>query len=363
MERKLATIQRILDIQPIEGADFIEKARVMGWDAVVKKGDYQVGDSCIFCEIDSIIPDGAEWGAFLGDHRRIRTKKLRGVLSQGLVLPVSILPEWIELEHVPEERRAYTTQIRVEDNKSKADYQEGDDVTALLDIQKYEPPQAGDNYGYHGSSGGMRFPSDIPKTDEIRIQSALGLLDELHGHPYVMTVKLDGRSMTAWYDDEGLHVASRNFERHEENAGAEWTFANQSNLAEKLKGQVGYVFQGELCGPGIQKNRLNLKELHWYIFNVYDRTEHRYLDFYTALEVMNDAGLEGVPVEEINLSFDYTLDKLLDKTRGQYTGTTNRREGIVVRPLAHMFSRGRELGGSRLSFKAINNDYLLKDEE
>ena len=92
MERKLVSIQVVERVAPIEGADQIEQARVMGWTVVVKKGEFSPGDRCVFFEIDSVLPDGAPWAEFMRPRGfRVRTLKLRGVLSQGLALPVSIL--------------------------------------------------------------------------------------------------------------------------------------------------------------------------------------------------------------------------------------------------------------------------------
>jgi RNA ligase (TIGR02306 family) len=91
--RKLASIQKIVDIRPIDGADKIEVAQVLGWEVVVaKKDEFKVGDLVIYIEIDSIVPDKSEFD-FLRDRKfRVRTIKLRKQVSQGLILPLSILP-------------------------------------------------------------------------------------------------------------------------------------------------------------------------------------------------------------------------------------------------------------------------------
>ena len=92
-ERKLASIQVIGNLEPIEGADRILKARIMGWDVVVAKGEFNIGDKCVFCEVAAILPDGVPWAEFMRPRKfRVKTVRLRGVLSQGLALPLSILP-------------------------------------------------------------------------------------------------------------------------------------------------------------------------------------------------------------------------------------------------------------------------------
>lgn len=95
--RKLASIQRIISLSAIEGADKIEKAVVLGWNVVVKKGDFKVGDLCVYCEIDSILPDKPEF-EFLRDRKfRIKTIKLKNQCSQGICFPLSILENYGKL--------------------------------------------------------------------------------------------------------------------------------------------------------------------------------------------------------------------------------------------------------------------------
>src|SRR6187402_3308439 len=171
MERKLVSIQVIEGIAPIEGADNIMQARVMGWTVVVKKGEFAPGDRCVFFEIDSVLPDGPAWSEFMRPRGfRVRTVKLRGVLSQGLALPVSILGG--EVPAV------------------------GIDIRDRLGVVKYEPvlPDAREVLG--------PFPGRVPKTDEIRLQSALGVLGEIAGRDFFVTTKCDGTSATYFRDGE-----------------------------------------------------------------------------------------------------------------------------------------------------------------
>lgn len=332
MERKLVSIQVVESLAPIEGADQIEQARVMGWTVVVKKGEFRPGDRCVFFEIDSVLPSSAPWAEFMRSRGfRVRTIKLRGVLSQGLALPTAILDG-----EVPEV---------------------GTDVRDRLGVTKYEAvlPDARE------VAGG--FPALVPKTDEIRLQSALGVLDEMRGQAFYVSTKLDGSSATFFRAPEGeFSACSRNWALAP-GPNPIWRAAERYDLAKRLP--PGIAVQGELCGPGIQKNRLGLSEIDIFMFGVYDARAGHYLDFADFVGFCKEYGLRTVPIErEVRgdeaLHFEHTLDRWLEAARGTYAGTKSRKEGIVVRPLVE--SRSATLGG-RLSFKVINNDFLLKDED
>lgn len=333
MERKLVSIQRIDHLEPIPGADNILKARVMGWDVVVKKGEFTAGAPCVFFEIDSVLPEGQEWAEFLRPRSfRVKTARLRGALSQGLALPTSILPG-----EVPPH---------------------GTDVRDALGVVKYEPPLP--------DAGGVAgpFPGQVPRTDEIRLQSALGVLDEIRGLDFYVTTKLDGTSATFFKPLEGeLVVCSRNWALKRGTTPI-WRVAERYALDTVLP--PGFAVQGELCGPGIQKNRLGLAEPDLFIFSVHDTRTGRFLEYAEFLAFCAERGLRTVPVEhvvtgEAARTFDHGLEHYLKLAQGHYPGTRNRKEGIVIRPLVERPSP--TLGGGRLSFKVINNDFLLKDED
>lgn len=331
MERKLVTIQRVESVEPIEGADQIVKARVMGWDVVVKKGELAAGDPCVYFEIDSVLPDGAAWAEFMRARGfRLRTIRLRGVLSQGLALPVSILGGDVPAL--------------------------GTDVTERLGVTKFEPvlPDTREIAG--------AFPTRVPKTDELRLQSVVGVLDELRGRAFYVTTKLDGTSATFARDVDGTFVAcSRNWALAR-GPNAVWRMAERHDLEARLPS--GFAVQGEVCGPGIQKNRLGLGEVSLFVFSVYDIAAGAYLDYARFLAFCKEHALNTVPIEEVvdgdaASRFEHTLDAWLERARGVYAGTKNRKEGIVVRALEE---RRSEVLQGRLSFKVLNNDFLLKDE-
>ena len=115
--RKLATIREVADIRPIQGADNIEVAQIDGWECVVRKGEFHVGEHVIYVEVDSVLPDRPEFEFMRNRKFRVRTIKLRGQVSQGLVFPLAVLPVGTPTEL-------------------------GQDVTKELGIEKYDPQAA-----------------------------------------------------------------------------------------------------------------------------------------------------------------------------------------------------------------------------
>lgn len=330
--RKLASIQRVRALEAIDGADNIELAHINGWQCVVKKGEFEVGDLAVYFEIDAIPPRSPAF-EFLyakGGFTRIRTMKLRGALSQGLLLPFDSLMEYWMLD----ENRMF---------------REDDDVTDFIGVTKYD--KSSDRVQAPGMSA---FPSWVSKTDEERIQSAPRLLRELQGLPYYITVKYDGMSATFTKKDGELIVCSRNYAIERNEGNAFWQMAIKYSMEEWM--QDGDIIQGELCGPGIQGNKLNLKENDLFVFNVGYAGRHYPVN--ELIEFCEDYGLKHVPIIEMDLRFDYTLEELLVKAEGKYDGTSNEREGIVVRPIEYML----DSKGNRLSFKVISNKFLLKEK-
>jgi RNA ligase (TIGR02306 family) len=334
MERKLVSIQRIDALAPIPGADQILQARVMGWTVVVRTGEFAVGDPCVFFEIDSVLPDGATWAEFMRPRGfRIRTLRLRGVLSQGLALPLSAFPVESAFEHW-----------------------ENGDLRDRLGVTKFElePPDSREIAG--------PFPARVPKTDEIRLQSALGVLDEIRGQEFYVSSKCDGISATFLQDEDGLVAASRTATLTRD-ARYVWEIADRHRLADQIP--QGVAIQGELCGPGIRKNRLGLTEVDLLVFNVYDVRAARILPLDAMLAFCAERGLATVPIERVvrgdqAAHFKHTLEGWIEAARGYYANTRQRKEGIVVRSLVERFSATLN---HRLSWKVLNNDFLLKEED
>lgn len=332
MERKLASIQKVADICAIPNADRIEVAKVNAWETVIRKGEFKVGELCVFCEVDSILPF-APWSEFLRDKKtpdkpiRLRTVRLKKQLSQGLALPLSILPP--------------------------ATYNIGDDVTETLGIIRYEPPIPTCLAGQVK----RQFPTHIvPKTDEFRIQSYPELINEFKGKEVYISVKCDGTSVTFIHMDGEFDVCSRNLS-FKESDNVYWEMFKKYNLSSVLS-KGNYAIQGECVGPGIQKNRLGLKGHEIFVFNVYDINNHKYLDYKDFIEFCSVNNLPHVPIIETCI-FDFTIEQLLEKAKGKYE-SGKEREGVVIRPVVEGYS---ETLTGRASFKVLSNDFLEKEEE
>jgi len=354
MNRKLCTIQTIASISPIDGADKIELATMndLGWQVIVKKGEFDVDDLCIYCELDSLFPEKPEFEFLRSKHFRIKTMKMKGTLSQGIIFPMSIMGEDV-------------CNGMIRDFNSGKSNIIGIDVSDILGVTKFELPISP---GQKGNTKG-NFPTDIlPKTDEMRLQSVPKLLNEIKGKDVYITEKLDGTSFTGIYLNNELRVCSRNLELKEGDPvninlpeDVYWRVAHNINLKEKLSKYDGNIaVQGEICGEGIAKNPLGLKGQHLFLFNIYDIDAHKYMDYTQFIQTAKNLGLTTVPILEVKQNFNMSVEELLKYSEGHYTGTKNHREGIVVRPLIETFSK--VLGG-RMSFKVINNQFLLKSEE
>ena len=335
--RKLATIQNIKSLEPIPEADKIEKAVVLGWQLVVKKGEFKVGDYCVYCEIDSVLPERPEYEFLRPRKFRIKTAKLRGQISQGIAFPINMIKE---LENV--------------------EIKEGMDVTEIVGVQKYEPPPAVMTSGQ--VKGG--FPGFIRKTDEMRIQSVPDVLTrpENKGQRCYITEKVDGTSATYFIQDGEFGVCSRNLELLETENNIHWMVAKLYDIENKLRQlNRNIAVQGEILGQKIQGNKYKLQAHKVLIYSIFDIDRFAYLNYEEFIALAQQAGLETVPV----LRDDYILGD--DDVDGLVALSNEKsvlnpalpREGIVIRPVVE--AQDPELG--RLSFKVVNLEYLLKYEE
>jgi len=327
--RALASIQRIKALAPIVGADAIEKATVLGWQLVVKKGEFKVDDLAVYCEIDSLLPDRPEFEFLKARGMRIRTIRLRGEISQGICFPLSILPEGHELI-------------------------EGTDVTEVIGVEKYEPPIPASLSGI--MKGG--FPGFIPRTDETRVQVLQEMLDKYAGTQCYVTEKLDGSSVTYYLQDGEFGVCSRNLELFESPENSLWKVARSLQIEEKLRARGGnHALQGEIVGEGIQGNLYKLRGQTVFFFNLFDITAYRFLDFAGFEAAMQEMELQSVPVLDRAYSLISDIPQLVALGTGRSTLYNVEREGVVIRPLTET----RDLMG-RVSFKAINPEFLLKHD-
>ncbi len=360
MERQLVSVQKIVSTAPIEGADRIEIANVLGWQCVTQKSNgFKPGDLVAYFEVDSLVPLDVPEFAFLrkkdtDTHARIKTIKLKGKFAQGLILPLDTIREVIK-------------------NKGmvKLNYIEGDNLTDVLGVTKYEPDIPAQ---LRGQVVGL-FPSFVSKTDETRIQSAPSVLEKNKGLPVFITEKIDGSSITVFYvkrnqpglpakylegnEDEMIFgVCSRNLCVSRTEGNAFWKAVEILDLEAKLKA-LGkpIVLQGELYGQGVQNNKLGIASLRVAFFNVADPENRTYYDFEQFKTTIEGLGLETVPILEQNVALDFTVDQLVTYSIGKSKLNDKIwREGIVVRPLVE--AQERHLG--RFSFKVINPEFLVK---
>ena len=354
--RKLASVQKINAIEPIEGADFIELVHVLGWQCVAKKGEFKVGDYCIYFEIDSFLPIDERFeflrkssfrnSELLGEGFRVKTMKMKGQISQGLCLRCDLFPE---LWYDPVEKMYCVIPS------------EGEDVTELLGVRKWVIPEM-------ATTGGTtigNLPYTIPHTDETRIQANPDLLKEFEGLEYYITTKMDGSSHSIGIDENGFHVTGHNYEYKDDGKSGFYEFVKEKDFKTHMEyimnihGYKSLVIQGEFCGPGIQKNRLKLQKPEWYVFTVI--VDGKRADWDTIWATAREIGAELVPLEEVDkdLPSKYpTVEALLERADGQYPNG-GKKEGIVIRPITPIYSKVID---DLLSMKVVNNKYLLKNE-
>ena len=350
MERKLATIRKIKEINPIEGADAIELAVVDGWQVVVAKNvGHQVGDLVVYCEIDSFLPIEPEFEFLrkssykkMGDQEgfRLKTIKLRGQISQGLILPYSVIP--------------------IAQFATAADLPEGMDVSEMLGIVKYEPPIPAQLAGRVKGS----FPSFLRKTDEERIQNLEKEYTEWtlsSKHQFYATEKLDGSSFTCYIKNGEFGVCSRNMDLLETEDNTFWAVARKLDLENKLRSfGKNICFQGEMVGSGIQGNHYNMKDQTVFFYNIFLIDEREYVGYDEFRNMLFDLDLACVPVLSYPFNFPAdsetalpTVSALLRSAEGKSVLNDKvEREGLVIRSMDRT-----------ISFKAISNKFLLGSKD
>ena len=353
--RKLASVQIITELSPIPDADKIEMAKVLGWHVVVKKGEFQVGDKVVYLEIDSIPPADNPDFAFLlnskGKMKPLKTKKIRGAISQGLVMPLSVL-------------------------HYESNVEEGQDVTDVLGVVKKED-EVIEFYKSMGAVKKRDFPPFLHKTDETRVQVLQKHLNVCQGHKFVATEKVDGTSFTAFIREGKFGICSRNMEVDLEMDSPYASIAFKYMLKEKFEKlrekyiPYDFAIQGEIIGANIQKNKYHVADYECYLFNYVNIDKQKDIGFFFSdeaeqqeFEGINLAsiaellGMKTVPVIDEDFTMINDIDTLVDLSVGDsvlYPKQT--REGLVFRA-----KHNKELSyyGERISFKAINPNFLLQ---
>ncbi len=367
MARKLASIVEIESCDPIQDSDRLSVAKMVGkgWQVVVGRGELNPGDRCVYFEIDSYLDpkDGryaflrerclrkivSKSGSVLREGLRIRTVRLRGVVSQGLLMPVSAFPE-------------------------AAGSGVGDDVTEALGVEHFDEvceqlrPLTGK--GLAGDVMGP-FPSLIPKTDEERIQNLGEWFETMKGRVWQVTQKHDGMSCTIAYsptvDPENPEiVCSRNNRMKRETAAGDvplvWRMAEKYHVLETLKrmyersgGTEEYALQGEIVGPGVQSDRGGEREHEFRAFRMWRIPEQRYFRPDALVELCRTWGVPHAEVVEREMRFFdevTTMEDALKFAEGK-TPRGFEREGVVLKTVDD---------GPYASFKIVSNRYLLKED-
>lgn len=340
--RKLVTIRTIRELEPIVGADFIELAHIDGWQCVVKKGEFSAGDRCLFFEIDSVLPELSPF-FFLKDFRTLyngkkgyvlRTVKLRGKISQGLALPLSVCDC-----------------LGIEDVNSV------DNLSEAIGVWKYDPPppvsMGGDPIG--------KNPSWFAKTDEERIQN----LDpsSIQGE-WSVTEKIDGTSMSVWVENGIVGVGGHNWQFSLDSESNSFVkIAKESGLVDWLRtlNMKQLCIQGEFAGPGVQKNPLKLPKTQMFVFMIQDQTGRYNQDDIDAMyhrmiaDGVNPELITVVPrLPRIDLlGTQLEVDALINESNGTSLLSDRPREGIVL----------RNVDDGNRSFKVLSAAYDIKHQK
>lgn len=369
--RELASIQVIKSLSPIPGADAIEKAEVLGWELVVKKGDFKVGERIVYCEIDSILPEYPCFEFLRSKRFRIKTIKLRGQISQGIAFPLSVIADvnpGIAIDY----------------------FKVGNDVTDLLKITKHDPESELDveeepvkkswlerniryyKWKFFGTKPVKKgnFPNDVPKTDEIRVQKMASALEERAGHLAYITEKVEGTSATFIYRQSGnwlaqlfgqngiFQICSRNRIVYNSQDGGETSHplmkvSEKYNIKQALKKlNRNLAVQGECYGPKIQGNIYRVPELEFKVFLIFDIDAQTYLPYHEMHLLIKELDLTMVPEVGGNHPIVNDIKYYVELSKGKSAIKSDiLREGIVIRSMTDNFS-----------FKSINPEYLLKQE-
>jgi len=359
--RKLASVQIIDKLDPIPGADKIERATVLGWEVVVRKGQFQVGDKCIYIECDSQLPVRPEF-EFLRERKfRVKIIRLRKQISEGLIFSLAEL--------------------------GVKDFKVGTDISAILGITKHNPEAEQEKESttrvpknktlqYFMKYAWFRniwnalnprekkgWPEYLRKTDETRIQAFPQELSKCTN--VVVSVKLDGQSGSFFlYSKKNFlgitkrvfGVCSRNLYLKTKHNCNWWNIAIKENIEAKLRRfSKDICIQGEVIGPGIQDNKYHLTELKLYVFNVWDIKRQCFFTFEEMRAFCSIAGFQMVPIVHVGELPFKEVHQLVEYADAPDTiDPSIPREGIVIRSVDNYY------GDRPISFKVINPSFLLK---
>ena len=320
---KLASIEQINTVEKHPNADRLDIATVVGkaWRCIVGRDSFKSGDKCVFICIDSEVPASLWPMATEREFERVKTIRLRGQFSQGLILSV---PKDLKDEPI------------------------GADIGFMLGVRKYEKPEP--------SMSGDLFPVHlISKTDEMNLLSYPQLLDEMRMMLAKITIKADGSSGTFFYDDR-FHVCSRKLDLFEGARGFWGEIAEKYDLERKMSNMENIAVQGEVVGPSIQGNPMGLTERDFLVFGVKDLAQDEWVHGQLEKDIIDFLGMKSVEVVSSSCRIDEntTINQMQEIANSVKYPNGEPAEGIVVRPLYPAWS---EFIGRQLSFKVINQNY------
>lgn len=371
--RKLASIQTVQDITTIEGYDRVELATILGWECIIKKGDFKIGDKCVYFEPDSLLYPHPIWNTFLEKRKfKIKTIKMCGVYSQGLVLPVSVIEELKPgLKWKKEDGYDLTEDLDVKH------FEKGGVSKSTDTVKKSKNPIVRFFMQYrwfrfiyaklYGGKSKGSFPSEyISKSDETNIQGMPSVLEKNRGVRFYITEKLEGQSATYlikplkgvinnYFNKTEFMVCSRNLKKGRPDGSSWWTVAEQfgiKKIIEKYYKETGIMvaIQGEIIGEGVQDNIYKIKGYDFYVFTIKDIMNDRLFTMIEKEEFCERTGLKMVPLIDRKFIIDdnVTVKSLLEKSNGTSVLYNTKREGIVLRKYID----------DRISFKVRSPEYL-----
>ena len=347
------TVEEIGRVWKHENADLLEMASLEGkaYDFVVGKGQFTAGDSVVYFPVDSVLPEGIcsslnLTGKLAGrDKNRVKTVRLRGNISQGVVCsPDQLAPA------IPNDMQL----------------KRGADLTELLGVTKYDPPVIPSHWGNL-----KPLPMYVQAYDIESAQNFTDIAEMLMDIPCYISEKLEGSHWSATlYADGDVAVCQRNYRiipveggEHDwhkvlRTQGLDETLRNMLDMLSKNQPIQAITLRGEILGPGIQSNIYNLKHHNVRIFDI--EVNQEAIEAAQFLEWTAAYGIEIVPVLGINVTLREWLNgqTLKAASNGTSALAERLREGVVIKPMQEQ--RDERIG--RVFLKQRSPEYLAKSE-
>lgn len=343
---KVASIEKIQDIKVHSNADSLELATVLGWQIVVKKGEFKKDDLVVYINIDSVVEPHPALEFLANKKYMIRPIRLRGEISQGLCLPLRELfafsdknPEIFSSE---EAGKSWVSSLT-----------EGTEISNVIGAKHYEKPVPACLAGVAKGN----FPSFLVKTDEDNLRNYPQALSEIVDKDVYYTMKMDGSSGTFYVKDGSFGVCSRNMELKETEDNSFWQIAKKYNLQEKmLNTGRNLCIQAEVYGPGIQGNPTGAKAIDLSVFNLFDIDTGTYYGLNDITEFCKQNELPMVRVLYIGKA-NTNIDDLVACARDLKYENGKKAEGMVIRTVDPV--KSIVLGTRRWSGKVLNELYEI----